>query len=158
MTEAQNSITNHKEWLKKVGGIKVNEIENANPMVGIDGISLESLVVSSTDLDWDNIKQPIIPLEVVKSEDESAKLSARRLRMLRAQLNSENAFLALVKDEQMGGEDGWALSIINPKDLSSTEESLRGEMEACYMAGQTVLGSSTRAALIAISEKTPQFG
>lgn len=146
----------HREWLKKVAGTRVKQIEGAKVMQGLEQISLDGLVVSNPEIDWEVIKQPIIPVEPSSDlENESAKSIARYLRIvLKPQLNSQDAFLALVKDEQMGGEDDWALSIINPRDLKSTEENLRGEMESCYMAGQIILGNSTRAALLAISGKS----
>lgn len=153
MTEL-SAQAEHREWLRKIKGTVISEIKAANQMVGLEGIPLACLVVSDTDLGWENIKQPIIPLEIAVSADESFNIVTRRLKMLRAQINSESAFLVLVKDEQMGGENGWALSIINPHELKLTEEQLQSGMEVSYMTGQLVLGSSSRAALLAKTGKT----
>jgi len=87
------------------------------------------------------------------TEEESAKKAARELRMLRASINSNDGFLALVRDEQLGGLNTWALSIINPVELLLTEEQLRGYMEVVYISGQPILGSSSRAALLTVTGK-----
>ena len=146
------SGTNHQEWLKEVVGQSIPEIVNAQRMEGFKDIDLDSLVVANPDLPWDKIKQSIIPLEPA-SDPETAGKTPRKLKMLRAELMAKDAFLVLVKDRAQGGEDDWALSIINPKELGYDENKLRQGMEASYYTGQVVLGSSSRAALLAVTGK-----
>lgn len=148
------SKTAHREWLRKVNGKVIKEIQDAKAMPGLEDVPLDSLIVSDIANGWENIKQLIIPLDITSSDDVSAKLASRRLRMLRAQINSQDGFLVLIKDEQLGKENKWALSIINPRDLKSSEKQLREGMEVCYMTGQVALGSSTRAALLAVTGKS----
>lgn len=122
-------------------------------MPGLENVPLNGLVVSDDPADWTHIKQPLIPLTPALTNDGSAKRAAHELRMLRAELNSPDSFLTLIQDEQLGGQGQWALSIINSKELAFPEEQLREGMEASYSIGQTTLGSSSRAALLAITGK-----
>ncbi len=149
LTENKSS-TNHQEWLKEVVGQAIPEITQAKAMEGFSDIDLSSLIVANPDLLWDKIKQSIIPLEPA-SDPETAGQTPRKLKMLRAELMANEAFFVLVKDEAMGGEDNWALSMIRPKDLDVDKDRLRGGMEACYMANEIVLGSASRAAYLAVT-------
>lgn len=148
-------ITKHREWLDQVKGTRIPEITGAKPMTGLGGVPLDGLVVLNdlSEKYWEHIKQPLIPLAPAQSEEESAKKAARELLMLRASINSNNGFLALLQDEQFGGLNKWALSIINPAELLLTEEQLRKFMNVGYISGQPLLGSSSRAALLAVSGK-----
>lgn len=146
------SNTNHQEWLKEVAGQAVSEIYQARAMEGFSDIDLTSLVVADFDLPWDKVKQSLIPLGLSKDQ-ETAGRTASKLKMLRAELMSQDAFFVLVKDEQMGGKDNWALSMINPKDLSNNPDKIKSGMEISYYTGQKVLGSSSRAAFLAVTGK-----
>lgn len=146
----------HKAWLNEVKGKRVKEISGSKQMVGFESIPLGGLVVSGVKVDWDNIKQHIIPLEASTDPmDKEAESAGRQLRVnIRPFLNSKDAYYVLVKDEAMGGKGSWALSVINPRDLLQSEENLKGEMDASYFVEQNMLGSSTRAALLAKTGKT----
>ena len=149
--ESNTDITKHREWLSQVRGTVIPEIMGAKPMQGFEGIPLGGLVVDDdlgTD-DWEHIKQPMIPLKPATTDTELAIKAARELRMLRAQIISDDGFLALVRDEQVAGKDGWALSIIIPSELSLSQEKLSKFMEVGYISGSPILGSSSRAALLA---------
>jgi hypothetical protein len=143
----------HREWLSKVNGTKIPEITGSKAMPGLEYLPLDGLIVSDNIKSWEHIKQPIIPLAPAENGDEPAEKASHELRTLRAQLNSEAGFLALVQDEQLGGEGKWALSIIKPIELDFSEKQLRAGMEVCYSIGQVLLASSTRAALLAITGK-----
>jgi len=143
----------HREWLGKVKGTKISEITGAKAMPGLEYMPLGGLVVSDEIKDWNHIKQPLIPLMPAETDEESAKSARSQLRSLRDQLNSQDGFLVLIKDKDMGGENQWALSIINPKELSLSEKELRSGMEISYTVGLLALGSSSRAALLAVTGK-----
>lgn len=147
-------LNSHREWIEKVKGTKTPEISGAKPMPGLEYIPNDGLVVSDEVQDWSKIKQPIIPVKPSGDGSES-DTDARRQRMnLRAQNNAMDGFLTLVKDEKMGGQDNWTLAFINPRELALDGDELLGNMEASYIAGQTALGSSSRAAYLAKTGKT----
>lgn len=147
-------INAHKEWVEKVSGTKTSEISTAKPMPGMEYIPLDGLVVSDEVKDWENIKQPIIPVKPSADGSDASSRARGQLMNMRAQTMSNNSFLALVKDEKMGGEEQWSLSIIRPDELSLSEEQIKDGMEASYMTGQLVLGSASRATYLAKTGKT----
>ena len=146
-------ITEHRNWLNQIRGTRIPEIKGAKPMEGLERIPLGALVVSDSlsDKDWKYIKQPLIPLIPAATDDEMSKKAVRELRMLRAEINSQDAFLALIKDELMGGQDQWALSIINPKELAFSQKQAYESMAVSYRIGNTLMGNSSRASLFAIT-------
>jgi hypothetical protein len=147
--------TGHIEWLNQIAGQKVAEIPQLSGANIVDILELDlldSLVVSSpAKFDWDKIKQSLIPVELIESDDEKVVRAARVLRMTRASIMTDDAFLVLVKDENFGGDNGWVLSIINPNDLSSTPEDLFESMSIFYSVVQMVMATSKRAAYLALS-------
>jgi hypothetical protein len=148
------SQANHREWLSKLKGERVQEQDATSPMPGLEYVPIDGLVVSDEidDEAWKLMKQNIIPLAPDTRENEDSLKAARQLKTLRAQLNTEQAFLALIQDEQIGEYEGdWVLAVINPTELSLPIERLRSGMEASYSAGDLVGGSSSRAALLAVT-------
>jgi hypothetical protein len=133
-------------------GERVQEQDATNPMPGLEYVPIDGLVVSDEieDETWKLIKQNIIPFSPDPRENEESLKASRQLKTLRAQLNSEQAFLVLIRDEQIGEYEGdWVLAVINPTELTLPVERLRGS----YSAGDLVGGSSSRAALLALSGK-----
>ena len=149
-------LNQHKEWLQQITGTAIPETRSAKAASKLIGdIPTESLVVANikTISNLDVIKQPIIPLIPIDSEDESSVKAKKVLRDLQDILNDESAFLALIKDKAFGNEAGLTLSIICPKDLLLTEDRLKPQMDACWMAGKETHALTTRAALLTITGK-----
>jgi hypothetical protein len=154
LNKSENNLntTKHREWLDQVKGTRIPEITGARPMEGLESVPLEGLVVSNDlgDNYWARVKRALIPLKPALTEDDPAKKAARELHLLRTLIVSNNGFLALLPDDQLDSPNKWVLSIINPAELLLTEAELRESIGIGYASGQPTLGSSSRAALLAI--------